>query len=419
MIKSSITIDLPGEETLRRKKPLEWIRSLFGAEIDLRSGKEEITISSYALMRGLVSAFEQAGISDVISLLVDHKVVYMDIDEIDRDLPSLDRAMHYSGVLDRPFREMHLVLSHRADGLHTIIDVRVTSQVVVGDSAMRVTLSSRLEALRIHTGETARAYEARVRAFTEDEAGIEGARQAVNALAGRLGDAFRATLGQVGVTIEPARIQLIRPEVAQLGRFRKLEFGAAARAPRYRPVPTRHRSGAYADPYYYYYYDPHYDLVSYWIVSRMSNDAVWHSPHVDVVDPAGNVLFTGDAVPEDALGAGADVVSFDEAGGLCVAESIPAFAGAADVVAAGATSWGDAGHEATAGGSANDAAGAWSASEAGAWSASDVDTSRISSGGGFFSSLFGGSSCSSSSDSGSSCGSSCSGSSCGSSCGSF
>jgi hypothetical protein len=400
MIKARIIIDLPSRELLRRKGVLEWIRSLFGIEIDLRTGKEELTLGSYLLMQGLLSALARANVTDVISLIVDRSVIYIDTDEVSLDLPRLDEAVQHSGMCDRPFREMHLVLSHREHDLHTIIDVRVTSQVIVGQSEMLVTLSSRPEGLRVRKGESASAYGARVQAFIADEAGIAQARQTADALVRRLADAFEDALTGAKVWCEPSWIQIIRPSVEQIGRFRQLGFDAHVQEPHYRPVPTQHRSGAYADPFYYYYYDPYYDLVQFWIVSAMLEHALWHSPDVHVVDRGGQELFTGHAVHADTLWAGGGAVSFDDAGTLHVHESIPDVpVGPANVFDVGQNPW-----------SASDFG------THGSDSAGDTDISRHSSEGGFFSSLFGGdasSSCSSSS----SCGSSCSGSSCGSSCG--
>jgi hypothetical protein len=407
MIKARIIIDLPSQELMRRKGVLEWIRSLFGIEIDLRTGKEELTLGGYLLMQGLLAALERANVTDVISLIVDRSVIYMDTEEVAHDLPQLDAAVQQSGMCDRPFREMHLVLSHREHGLHTIIDVRVTSQVVVGQSEMLVTLSSRPERLRVRKGESARAYGDRVQAFIADEAGIAQARQSADALARRLGDALEHALTGAKVWREPSWIQIIRPSVEQIGRFRQLGFDDHVEEPHYRPVPTHHRSGAYADPFYYYYYDPYFDLVQFWIVSAMVDDALWRSPDVHVVDRGGQELFTGHAVHADALWAGAGAVGLDDAGALHVHESIPdAPVGPANVSSDGQNPWptSDVGTH-------------------GSDSVSGTDTSGHSSGGGFFSSLFGGdmssSSCSSGSscNSGSSCGSSCSGSSCGSSCG--
>ncbi len=112
MLKSEIAVDLPSVETNRRVGPVEWVRSLFGAHIDLRSGKEELTVGAFSLIEGLIAGFAKAGVDDALSFLVDKKVVYLDTNDVPNDLPLIAKAAEASGVLDAPFSEMHLVLAH-------------------------------------------------------------------------------------------------------------------------------------------------------------------------------------------------------------------------------------------------------------------------------------------------------------------
>jgi hypothetical protein len=95
------------------------------------------------------------------------------------------------------------------------------------------------------------------------------------------------------VRTEPASVQIIRPDARQISRFRELGFGDSVSEPAYRPVPTRQRYGAYADPFYYYYYDPYYDFMSWVLVDSMIHSA-WHPGYVHVVDPGGAFLYSGD-----------------------------------------------------------------------------------------------------------------------------
>ena len=39
MFKARILVELPKEETLRSKNPVEWVQSMFGKEIDTRTGE--------------------------------------------------------------------------------------------------------------------------------------------------------------------------------------------------------------------------------------------------------------------------------------------------------------------------------------------------------------------------------------------
>ncbi len=143
MHRSRIVIDLPSAETERRRSPLEWVRSLFGAELDLRSGREELTVGAAWLIEGLVEAFASLGIHDVVSFVVDEEGIYLDPGGVSDDLPLILRASDAAGVLDREFREMRLVLAHRGEQLETRIDCAVKNGVLLGEAEMTIELSSR------------------------------------------------------------------------------------------------------------------------------------------------------------------------------------------------------------------------------------------------------------------------------------
>jgi hypothetical protein len=396
MLKSRIFVDLPSAETTRRMGPIEWTRSLFGAKIDLRSGKEELTVSAFSLVEGLITGFKKAGVDDAISFLVDKKVVYLDTNDVPNDLPLIAKAAQESGVLDRKFKEMHLVLAHRGAGLHTILDVRIQSQVILGQAEMQLDLSSRLEELRVHPGENAQTYAERVKAFAAKPESFEPYRVALDQFTHRVADALRATLIGSKVQVDQAVVQVIRPNAEQIGRFRNLPFGDQVAEPAYRPVPTMQRQGAYADPFYYYYYDPYYDFMSFVLVDSMIHDAMWHSHYVHVVDPYGHLLFTGYDAPMYVNDGwiGHHAIGYGGGGDLYVNDSIGSYSGDP---AMGGFDGGGGGGDWNDGGGGGDVGGSSSCSST--------------------SSCSGASSCSSSScSSGSSCGSSCSGSSCGSSC---
>jgi hypothetical protein len=382
MLKSTIRVDLPSVETNRRAGPIDWLRGLFGAEVDLRSGKEELTVGAFSLIEALVNGFARAEIHDVISFLVDKKVVYLDTNEVTDDLPLIVQAAQAAGVLDQRFREMHLVLAHRDVALHSIIDCKVTSQVLLGESEMEIQLSSRLVELQIRQGETAEQYADRVKTFAMLESSFEPARQRLDQLSQRIAAALGPALVGAKVVCEGAVVQLIRPDRGQIGRFDKLTFGADVRQPEYRPVPTMQRAGAYGDPFYYYYYDPYYDYMNYVLVDGMIRDSMWNSRYVRVVDPAGTMLFSGDQAAAHANDGwvGQDAVTYDAGGQLALSDSV---------------NWSDDGRSQS-----------WSSiasSSSSCATSSSSDSSSCSS-----SSCSSASSCGSSCNSGSSCGSSCS-----------
>jgi uncharacterized membrane protein YgcG len=388
MLKSAITVDLPSAVADRSKTAVEWVRSLFGARLDLRSNQEELTISALSLVAGMVEGFAAAGIKDVISFVVDKRVVYLDTREVTDDLELILAAAEQKRILERPFKEMHLVLSHKEAGLHALIDVRIRNRVLLGEEEMHLDLSARLEELQIQAGESADAYRARIEAFMKDQGRTEGYRASLDELTRRIADKLSLTLVGARARVEPAVVQIIRPGAPQLGRFRKLAFGGGVERPHYRPVPTYQRSGAYADPFFYYYYDPYYDFMSWVMLDSMLHQHYWHSPTIQVVDTSGALVGTGaqvDTATGDWAGRDAVTVGSD---GVAVDSSIPALDDTrSDWFSSDASSPVDVG-------------GGWSDSSSSDGSSSDSASSC--SGG---SSDSGGSSCSS--------GSSCGGSSCG------
>jgi hypothetical protein len=221
----------------------------------------------------------------------------------------------------------------------------------------------------------------------KDADAVEAARRVLESLAERFADALRTSIVGAKVRTASAEIRLVAPEPPQMARFRRLGFGDDVEEPAYRGLPTYQRAGVYADPFYYYYYDPYYDLTNWLLLDTLLRHQYAYAPMVHVVDPRGAELFTADAAPADGLW-GSDAISFDRAGELVVDQTIPD--------AADNSGFGESFDP---GGSSADAG--WGSDSGGGGDG----------GGGSCSS---GASCSSSS-----CGSSCSsGSSCGSSCGS-
>ena len=244
MIKSTIGLDLPSEETQRKRTLSEWFGSLAGKDYDLGSGEEVLTIGAMSLVTGIVNAFQRAGVDNAISLIVDRKVVYIDHQDNKQDADLLIEAAARTAVLSNPFEEMHVVLDHHEQGLHTLADVRIRGRVLTGEEEMHVVLSSRVEELRVQRGESAHAYGGRVAAFAQRPNALEEHRGRLQALSERLTRALLQALPGAAARPGPARVELIRPEGRQIGRFRDLGCGNEVRPPSYRPVPTHHRHGA-------------------------------------------------------------------------------------------------------------------------------------------------------------------------------
>jgi hypothetical protein len=190
---SRIIVDLPSAETDRRRSPIEWLRSLFGAQLDLRSGREELTVGALWLIEGLVEAFAHAGVKDVSAFAVDRETVYQDAEEkVTDDLPLLVRAAEQAGVLDREFLEMSLALVHRGPGLHTTIDCRIKNGVLLGEAEMTIVLSG-------------------LPAKPAGGADGEAARRELDALTERIANELTTVLSGARVTREAAKLAAAAP----------------------------------------------------------------------------------------------------------------------------------------------------------------------------------------------------------------
>ncbi len=398
MIKSQITVDLPSVESQRRKSLFDSFKELFGQKIDLRDGHEETTVTAFSLLDGVCQAVTRAQINDAISLIVDKKVIYLDTQNVTADVNLLWQAANEKGIYSASFNEMHVAFAHREAGLAVIVDVRVQRRVLVGYAEMQVELSARPEALVVAPGESAATYAERVSQYARDETTLAYQRAALDAVASRLAQELGRTLPGSRVSIESAKVELIRPEARQLSHFRKLGWGSSVSAPAYRPVPTQARSGAYDDPFYYYWYDPYWGFAQYVMLDTMLHHGGWHDQTVVVVNPQGETLYTGDQAHSYAADpyVGSGLVSVGSDVGVSSAVPDDSSWGGSDVGSSGGGDWG--------GSDVHDHS----------WGGSDTGSSGDSGSHDSGSSGDSGSSCSS----GSSCGSSCSsGSSCGSSCG--
>ncbi len=243
-LKSRSICRVPKPAEVKGPSNIEWVRALFGAKIDLRSGKEALTIGAFALVEGVVAAFADAGVHDAMSFLVDQKVIYMDPHDVPDDLPLIARVAELTGVLNKPFREMHLVVGHKTEWLHTLIDCTITNQVMLGAAELTMVLSSRMRKLQIVAGESAQQYADRVRAFAAQQDSYQPYLQSLDRLTSQLVQALQTGFVTSRVSREPATVQLVRQSGAQVSKFRKLQFGSDVVAPSYRAAPARRRAVA-------------------------------------------------------------------------------------------------------------------------------------------------------------------------------
>ncbi len=381
MIECKLSIDLPSQETNRTSSLFEWVGSLFGSKPDLRSGQEQLTVSGNSLLEGLYGALRDNGVEDAIALLVDKKVIYHDKEGHRRDLRLMAVAAQESGVMDKNFKEMHLVMSTEHVGLNVLVDVKIRSLNTLGEPEVQILLSGRPEVLTAGKDENPASYAERVRAFAADPHQLEALRLTLDSFAARLADAARRHLPVVHVDHRPAHIQLLRPDKASLTAMNGTQAGEGGAS--LRDVPAR-AGRAGGDVYGTYYYDPYWDLTNYLMWSTLLHSH--HHTSVVYVDR------TGSEVP---AGGG-------DTGGVHVGEGgVSVDSSAIESAPDSGVDWGGSETSDSWGGSDTSDAGGWGGSDTGGdsgWGAGDAGGGDA--GGG---DAGGGSSC------GSSCGGGCGG----------
>ncbi len=320
MLKSCILVDLPSQERLREVSSWDRFLSLFGVKPNLASGVDELTVGAVALLNGVFAAFRQCGVQDVMSLIVDQKLVYFDEKGVESDVELADAALKESGILCQPFKEMRMGMSHQHDGLHTLIDVRLSSQVKHGSPEMRIDLSSRILACGIEKGETAKAYAERISEFAKNTGALEFYVQTLRNLATQLATGLDTTLPGTTTQVLPVKMQIIRPTAKQLRQLPSLGFGDKVLTPPYRPQPNLLAYGPDdVIPLSSYYQDPYQDFCHFVLYTCAP---AWSQPFVEIVTDVGQVLFSG---AETAQHPGEKwveaAVQFDESGGLRLDDS--------------------------------------------------------------------------------------------------
>jgi len=294
MLRTRIHVNLKSEPLDRAPSAGEWLRALFGKDVELASGREQLTLSSYGVLKGIVRAFERVGVTNVIAFVVDDRDVYVDARNTEDDLQLIEQRAGAQRIFDGPFDVMHMVLEHRTTGLHTLIDVEVHREVLLRQPEMRVDVVTRLEALRPKAGEGAAAFFARIRAWARDTAALEQARGIASRLAAPIAKVLGEELESSVVSVEPTRFEIVLPTEEEVHAFVALSFGEGVSEGRYRPTPARQGLCKYGVPVFAYYYDdPFYDLVDWILAHELFDGKALRRSDLTVVDKSGDSLLVG------------------------------------------------------------------------------------------------------------------------------
>lgn len=323
MLRGSLRVDLPSQESEGPKGALRRVRALLGGRAELLKGRDEVTASAFAIVEALVKGFSEAAVTNAVLFLVDDELIYLDPDDEKDDLERIITRALGAGILERRFEEMHLVLSHREDGLHTLYDAVLRRQVARGEPELVIDVAGRIEALRAQRGETAKAYVERVRRFALHDKAGEAWRLHFHRQVERVAAALARAFPGGRAWANPSFLEVTRLGPEEVARFRALRFGDEVEAPVYRATPAKAEERTRGDPFHHYFRDPHYDLACWALLSAVEGDGAWHGATLRIVEPSGEVVATarGATLPRSVLFAvPPDAVTFTEDGGLYVDE---------------------------------------------------------------------------------------------------
>lgn len=299
VLKARIHVDLKSVVKKRERTIFDWFRSVLGQQARLLEGREETTVGTFALIQALIRSFTDAGLTNVIAFEIDDKTVYLDSADVDDDLARIEQLALDGRFCDHEFDTMHLALTHHGEHLHTMVDVEVHREVLLRQPEVRVDISARFEDLRITEGETAAQWQARIYAFAKNENNLTTGLKAVSALAKLVATALEHNIQGARVIVESVRAELIRPTVEEMMAFPELPFGDDVLEPRYRPEPKRLGFAKYAVPFYAHYFDdPYHPLLKWLLLESLHNRNTWRRADVHVIDPSGDMLFSGDGAKQ-------------------------------------------------------------------------------------------------------------------------
>jgi hypothetical protein len=141
MLNARILCDLPSAETTREQGTGDWARAMLGRPRDL-GRREELTVSTRAVLDGVYRAFVDLGVTNASMLLVDGAPVYNDQYGDEHDLNALWRTAETAGTLARSFEVIELVLEGRDMGFALRFDVRIRRRVKLGEPEMNVDVTA-------------------------------------------------------------------------------------------------------------------------------------------------------------------------------------------------------------------------------------------------------------------------------------
>lgn len=324
MLVSDIYIDLPSEEIRRSKSGWELFSSWLGQDESQGTGKERLTVNAFEVFGKLVLGLKSSGLTNVISLMIDDDVIFVDETAEDNDLLVMVRKLAESGRTEQPMNDLRLVLETKNQGIHFVLDVEILTSVRLGQEELHLQVSGRIDELAVQQGETAADFDTRVRAFARDWDAAHEYMKAMKRFSEMLKLSLKRALPYCPLRSGETYFQIIAPQAEQIGRFRDLVFGDQLLPQEYRPAPMVERRGFFADRFLYFYYDPYFNFLNWIIVDEMMRSSCFDRENVLVVEPGGMALFKGHELDEKRQRFGwiSQALTYDAVGRIQVSERI-------------------------------------------------------------------------------------------------
>jgi virulence-associated protein VagC len=329
MFHASMHVDLPSE--LPPPTPVRsLVRWLLGIVPKPDARFEKLISCALTALEGTLRALADAGFDDIISILVDGKPIYVDVENKLNDLEEALEGVARCEAIRQGFSVLRLTASSvssrdgDAEAVHVLADVRLRARVLTGEEEIDITLSGRAVDLAIRPSEQPREYAERVRAWVHHATALDTALATFDALTDRLAASFDRVVLGARARRDPTSVRVIVPGLRQVARMRYLTFGPSFREVVYQALPAHERTGPYDDPFYHHLYSPYADLQS-WIVAGEVLDGCWPRSDVELVAPNGTRIATGDraqAVRPEDLEVARHAVRVDEQGQLVIDSSI-------------------------------------------------------------------------------------------------
>ena len=173
MLQSEMFISLPSVDLAESKSFWSSMMTKVDDNVARQSAaKKQVVLQSISLITALSQGFSSAGVNDIISLMVDEDVVFLDTMGRDDDLKHALQAVLNLPPEKQSFQKVFLVLEHRFADLHLVIDATIQATFRDGSFPMRVRVMGRVNSLP-HAGETGPQYSGRIRDFVRDPEAVQ------------------------------------------------------------------------------------------------------------------------------------------------------------------------------------------------------------------------------------------------------